>query len=224
MTSPRVPAAAPAASYLEELPVWARYAGSAAAGEIQLLAPDRDGTRDSAGVVYSDPYIRVVRDAVLFPSGARGTYLRIFANPPADGPSGAVVLPLLDGRVWLRKMFRHATRAWEYEAPRGSRRPEDPSIAATASRELREELGSQRAELVELGIVYADTGLLASSNAVFLAHVADAPFSPEPDAQEALGDLVSFSRDQLLEAVAGGVLRDGLTLSAVSLALARGLL
>jgi ADP-ribose pyrophosphatase len=208
--------------YLAALPPRARYRGSADAGEIEIAAERADEGGGATGVVYGDEWVQVVRDAVRFPSGREGTYLRIFGNPAVDGPSGAVILPLLNGRILLRRMFRHATRAWEVEAPRGGCHPDDAGIAATAARELAEEIGQEAQELVPLGTVYGDTGLLATSAAVFLAVLTPGDPRPRPDDREAFGELVAWSREELFAAVAAGEVRDGYTLSALALAVASG--
>ena len=220
-----------AGNYLARLPISARYRGDAVAGEIQILEPEQSSGRviypkssRGLGFVYRDRYIQIVRDRVLFPSGLRGTYLRIFPNPPVEGPSGVAVLPLLNDKVLLRKMFRHATRGWEYEIPRGSRQRVDPSITATATRELVEELGMRAIDLEQMAEIYADTGLLASSTAIFVAVLEPGEETPSPDREEALGELRSFSYSELLRAIAQGEIRDGFTLSAVLLAAAKGLI
>ena len=47
-----------------------------------------------AGIVYEDEYIRLVRDAVIFPDRSRGTYIRILPRRPE---SAVAVLPVLNG-------------------------------------------------------------------------------------------------------------------------------
>jgi ADP-ribose pyrophosphatase len=213
------------AGYIHKLPERARYLGSAESGEIEIL-PEAAGpdshSEDKSGVVYADRYVAVVRDRVLFPGGTLGTYLRIFTQPPSDEPSGAIVLPF-DGRnILLRRMFRHATRCWEYEAPRGLRSEDDLTIVETAGRELSEELGIRAHRLEYLGTIYGDTGLIASPNAVFLGWITQGEAIPRPDASEALGDMVSLSLAEFLKWVQHGRVRDGFTLSAFSLALSSG--
>src|SRR5581483_10477600 len=56
------------------------------------------------GVLADDPYLLLVRDAVRFADGAFGLYNRIMV------PSGAAVLPIMDGRIVLIERFRHGTR------------------------------------------------------------------------------------------------------------------
>src|SRR5437867_10164942 len=66
------------------------------------------------GVLAVDPYLVVMRDAVRFADGSYGLYNRLMV------PSGAAILPLVGDAIALLHRFRHGTRAWHLEAPRGS--------------------------------------------------------------------------------------------------------
>ncbi|HEY3687400.1 MAG TPA: NUDIX hydrolase [Streptosporangiaceae bacterium] len=173
------------------------------------------------GVVYRDDYLWLVRDAVRFPDGRLGSHIRVV---PATPRAGSVVLPVADGadgpEVLLVRHFRHAPRAWLWEAPRGFAEPgEEP--ARTAERELAEELGLAARTLTHLGTVHPDTGISAAAVEVFLAAV-DGP--PVPDAAEGIDDVRRVSPAELGEWIADGRVSDGFTLSACALARARGLL
>src|SRR5215467_3984246 len=50
-------------------------------------------TWSRTGVVFEDPYLIIVRDAVRRPDDSLGTYVRIL---PASGSAGAAVLPVLN--------------------------------------------------------------------------------------------------------------------------------
>ncbi|MGP3928192.1 hypothetical protein [Streptomyces sp. 8N616] len=67
-------------------------------------------------MVYEDAYVMLLRDPVRFPDGRTGTYIR---SVSAMQEPGCVVLPLLGGEVVLLEHFRHATRSWHWEVPRG---------------------------------------------------------------------------------------------------------
>ncbi|GAB2592951.1 hypothetical protein GCM10027168_27360 [Streptomyces capparidis] len=86
-------------------------------GGIDILEPP--GAADPSeplGVVYSDAWIRVVRDPVRFPDGRVGAYVRLLNATEAPG---VAVLPVLGDRVVLLENYRHATRSWRLEIPRG---------------------------------------------------------------------------------------------------------
>lgn len=176
------------------------------------------------GVVYLDPYLRLVRDAVRFRSGRTGTYIRAVGDRPTGG---AAALPVLsDGRIVLLHHFRHADRAWHWEIPRGfGDAGEDGE--ATARREAREELGCEVREVVHLGAFASDSGLSASPDQLYLARIDADAFREEPD-EEALEE--GIARRQALTPVefhamlVNGAIPDGYTLAAYGLATARGLL
>ncbi|MEU1038221.1 NUDIX hydrolase [Streptomyces sp. NPDC005907] len=176
------------------------------------------------GVVYRDPYVRMLRDAVRFPSGRTGTYIRVI--PESDAP-GAAVLPVLsDGRLVLLHHFRHASRGWHWEIPRGFGSPgEDGSTAAR--RELREELGCDTDDLTYLGPMSSDTGLQAGHDELYLARIDAAAFrdDPSPDArEEGIGGIRALPLKEFESMLVGGRISDAYTLAAYGLARARGLL
>lgn len=96
------------------------------------------------GVLATDPYMVVPRDAVRFVDGSLGLYNRIVEVP------SVAVLPLLDGRPVLIRIFRHGLRDWCWEFPRGGRDPGEPA-ETSVHRELREEIGANIRELIPLG-------------------------------------------------------------------------
>lgn len=91
------------------------------------------------GIITEDTYW--IRDAVVLPTGAKGTYDRIVLKSALNGACGVAVLPILpDKRFVLNLNFRHSTRSWELEVPRGMREPHE-SVEVAAIRELHEETG-----------------------------------------------------------------------------------
>jgi ADP-ribose pyrophosphatase len=171
------------------------------------------------GVVYQDEFLSIVRDAVRFRDGRLGSYIRIV--PAARlGAGGSVVLPLVDGGVMLARHFRHATRTWQWEAPRGFPEPgEEP--ADTAARELTEELGLTPVELVYLGPIHPDTGLSPSAMHVFTAPVTGAP---EAERLEGIDEVRRLSPAELDLWITEGRISDAPTLAAIAIARSRGLL
>src|SRR5260221_12364143 len=95
----------------------------------------------------------ILRDAVCFPDGRLGIYSRMVG----DSTPGVIVLPIYQGPVLLIRHFRHATRTWHIEIPRGFG-TKSFSSEENAFRELEEEVGATVSRLVSLGYVYSDTG------------------------------------------------------------------
>ena len=85
--------------------------------EAQMEAKGLPFEQVRVGIIYQDAYLRIIRDAVLFPDGKKGIYLRLIE--PVDHASGVIVLPVYQGQILLIRHFRHATRTWHLEIPRG---------------------------------------------------------------------------------------------------------
>lgn len=225
--------------YLDCLPETARYLGRSSDGEIEILV-DEDSIatalkvraervggsveRSSIGIVFQDEYVTLVRDAVRFPNGSLGTYLRVVEQAALDiGENGVVLLPIWDGCIVLRRVFRHATRQWEIEAPRGMIDQGEDRLQA-AERELDEELGVGAETLIPLGVITANSGLLLGVTAVYAVTLASDDIQDRPDEPEALGEILRIPFAQIFATVQAGEIRDAHTLSAITMAMAAGLL
>lgn len=208
-------------NYLSRLSKEDQYVGDHQNGEIEIITDPqiikRHYTIDDLGVVFEDKYILVIRDPVRFPKGKFGTYLRIIEQSGLDGPTGIVAIPIRDNLVYLRKIFRHATRRWELEFPRGFRtKGQTPSD--TVRQEISEELGFNIKSLQEIGYVNANTGLLTGSTLVYLAELDSGEPHPSIEEEEAIGEMVVLTYEQLKESIHNGDIRDSFTLSALQLA------
>ena len=120
------------------------------------------------GIVYQDQYGMILRDAVRFPGGAPGTYIRFIGNVDS-GPS-AIILPRYQGDVLLVRRFHHATRAWHLEVPvrlgvKGLSGEEN------ARRELAEEIGATTSRLIPIGKLEEGPGLTGIPAELFYADV-----------------------------------------------------
>ena len=120
------------------------------------------------GIVYQDQYGMILRDAVRFPGGALGTYIRFLGN--VDGGPGAIVLALYQDRVLLVRRFHHATRTWHLEIPirLGVK---NLSGEENARRELAEEIGATASLLVPMGNLEEGPGLTGSPAELFYAEI-----------------------------------------------------
>ena len=120
------------------------------------------------GIVYQDQYGFILRDAVQFPSGVLGTYIRFVSR--AGGPS-VIVLPVYQGQVLLIRRFRHTTRTWHLEIPVGTGM-KDLSPEEMARRELTQEIGAIVNRLVSLGQLDSSGPGMASNKAkLFYAEI-----------------------------------------------------
>jgi ADP-ribose pyrophosphatase len=184
---------------------------------IEILAafPGEDGPY---GVLYRDPYITLLRDPVRLFGERVGGYHRIL---PSAGEGGAAILPVHDGRIILVRHFRHSTRRWHWEIPRGFSDPGEP-LEDTARRELEEELKVTATELRPIGTIHVDTGLSASGSGLFWAATATPPNLGEADDEgiERAAMVTPAEYDAMQEQ---GEITDSFTMAAVLNARLRGL-
>jgi ADP-ribose pyrophosphatase len=201
--------------YLKKLPGSASKRGDASAGEIEIIDRNESSKiRVKTGILIEDKLHFVVRDAVKFPSGEVRTAMRVIGRSMFDGPSGVIALASRDGKIFLREMFRHGTRRWELETPRGQREKGYTSKEA-AIKEIDEELGFKVDRIEQIGEACGDTALLGSTLPVFWAELAPGPPRDHPESSEAFGKILELSVPELKERIAGGEIRDAYTLSAV---------
>lgn len=227
--------------YLSLLPKKYQYKGNHRDGEIEIATDPKtifeivkthsnylkslNLSHDSneIGIVFEDEFIIVIRDPVIFPNGKIGTYLRIIERSSLEGPVGVVMIPFCNGSICLRKVFRHATRQWELECPRGFR-SKDLTPTDAVKQEISEELGLNIKSINELGSINANTGLFAGAAMAYWVMVEVGDAHPFPEEEEAFGEIVMLTPKQLMEKIRCGEISDGFTLSAVQLAQAHKLL
>jgi ADP-ribose pyrophosphatase len=169
------------------------------------------------GIAFRDQYVMVVRDAVRYADGSLGTYIRMVDLFP--GILGVVILPVYEQQVLLIRHFRHATRSWHLEIPRGFGIEADST--ASARRELWEEVGAEATCLTELGEIHPDTGASAGRVAMFLAEV---EAYGRPEVMEAITEILPTPIVEFERMIASGDLSDGFLLAAYARAKSRGLM
>lgn len=157
------------------------------------------------GIIAEDQYLYWIRDGVIFPTGAKGTYDRIIWKCGLDGTPGVAILPYLEDRqIIVILNYRHATRSWEIELPRGARK-EGETLRTAAARELKEETGYQLDEAHLLGILSVDSGILGSFMPI-LACKACMPGEREQEYSEAIHSHLVLRLEEIEEAIIQGFL------------------
>lgn len=167
--------------------------------------------------VFGNSFVTVYDDDVALPGDRAGRYLRIVE---AGGHPGAAVLACCQDRYALVRTYRYPIGSWEWAIPRGFAHGDDPRESALG--ELREEIGGEPAELTALGIVSSNSGLLAGRVHLFYARYAEEIAAPTDKDEVTAVRWVDLGT--LLAGIAGGSLIDSFTMSAITLAAARGVL
>lgn len=187
---------------LNEYPTTIGVTGDHKKGEIELVLDPKKAedisksTGRKVGIVEKDKYWTWINDPVIVPSGSTGVYGRLLWNQSFEGASGvAVLLMLPDGKIALNRNFRHATRSFEYELPRGLRDHKE-SIEDAAKREVKEETGMILSHLKLLGEMAVDSGLTNSVIPIFMAKVMRHE-DPTPEESEAIVSVDAFSVSEL---------------------------
>jgi len=171
-------------------------AQEAARGSRKSHGLDVEDTR--VGVLASDPYATVLREAVRFPDGSLGLYNRLLV------PGGVVMLPVLRDSIVLIHRFRHGTRRFAYEAPRGIA-GEAESLETDARRELLEEIGVEAEELVDLGEVATTSGIVGEVMRLFLARIDKVG---TPDRHDAIAGIVCRTIAETEDMILRGAISD----------------
>lgn len=172
------------------------------------------------GVVLDDPYNIIVRDLVQFPDGDMRGYGRSIAAATLRGGRGVVVIPEYQGKIMLLHQYRHPTRQWHYEVPRGYGEPNTPA-SENALKEIEEETGGKVEELISLGEFYNNTGWETASVALFYAKLSSVG---EANVNEGIESFVWLTVQELEEWIANEKITDGFTIAAYTKAKLKGLI
>lgn len=198
-------------NYLKRYPKALGPSGNFLLGEIEIIEDVQkikdieQNTGRKVGVMAEDKYWIWLNDAVKFPNGKSGVYGRLIWKSSLNGVGGVVVLPVLpNGKVCLNRNFRHATRSWEYELPRGGIE-ENETIQEAAFREVREETGLIVDQLQFLGQINPDSGTTNTVVSVFLAKVLRQE-EAQPEDSEAIAAIEAFSIEEIKNGFIAGYL------------------
>ena len=172
------------------------------------------------GIVLEDRYIIVLRDLVEFPDGRRNGYVRMIPRSDLAGGFGVVMLPIYQDKIVLLNHFRHSTRKWHLEIPRGYGEPE-LSTNENAIKELSEEIGATVSELLPLGAYYPETGFESQKADLFLARLSNIGV---PALEEGIASFKLLSITELEEMIAYEQVTDGFTIAAYTKAKLKGLI
>lgn len=126
---------------------------------------------------YKNAWLELSEDKVVRPDGKAGTFATVRMRP------GVSVLAMNDeGYVYLTSEYRYAVERESIEVVSGGIDEDEPPPVA-ARRELREELGIEAAQWIDLGLVDPFTSAIHSPTTLFLARQLSL-VEPEPEGTE----------------------------------------
>jgi 8-oxo-dGTP pyrophosphatase MutT (NUDIX family) len=160
--------------------------------------------------VYRIRWMRLREDQILRYNGQQGIYGVVEKDP------AAIIIPIDKGRVWLVEQFRYTIQERAIELPQGGWEREVDNPEELARGELKEELGLEAAEMIDLGRLWIAYGYARQPQHVFLA-TGLTQSGKTPDAEE--HDLVPrcVPITEFEQMMRNGVIRDGCTLAAWAL-------
>ena len=169
---------------------------------MELTERTVEHTRPYEGVI-----VDVDLDKAVLPNG------RIATREVVLHPGGVAVLPLNDdGTVTVVRQYRYPFAQVLTEIPAGKLDPEEEPRTG-ALRELKEEIGAQVGELIDLGAIYPSPGFCQEVLYLYLAR--DLTYGDCcPDEDEFL-EVARVPFDSLAEQVMRGEIKDGKTVAAV---------
>ena len=115
-------------------------------------------------VVFDNPWITVLQDRVINPSGGRNDYGHVHFK----GLAVAIVPLDEDGNTWLVGQDRYTLGQYSWELPMGGA-PRDENPAIAAQRELKEETGLRADDWTEILHMHVSNSITDEEGYVFLA-------------------------------------------------------
>jgi 8-oxo-dGTP pyrophosphatase MutT (NUDIX family) len=151
--------------------------------------------------------MEVTEDQVIQPDGTPGSYATVKLK---DGVS---ILPLDDdGFVYLTRQFRYAVGKESVEAASGGIDDGESALEA-AKREVKEELGLEAEEWLELGVLDLDTSIVNCRASLFMARGLKAT-EPNREGSEQI-QIVKMTMSEAMEQVMRNEITHGASCSLI---------
>lgn len=206
---------------IDELLDGTLYLGDWRAGEIEITGISQ---------VLANRFWSQIEYRVLFPPKAGGSEPRAGTYWVVRWNSGmrasAAVLPLLeDGRIAMLRCFRHATRAWALEIPRGVRERGE-TVEDCAFREAEEETGAiatPASRAIDLGSFHSDDGMTMQETRVIALSSVSLAGKVRQGGHDSRLSTVCLSVPEVWRAVESGEIADSFTCFALLKAQIAGL-
>lgn len=189
------------------------------------------------GVVDEDRYWIWFRDPLILPDGKTTAYNRFLPKSGLNGAAGVSVMGISkEEKILVNVIFRHATREWEIELPRGGRGKNETSEEA-ALRELQEETGIRSNSALKIASIASDSGILANILDIFVVRELSSFNEMDREDCEIIHGCLLMTKQELKQAFVNGYIqmeinerivkvfcRDPFLASALLIAEAKGML
>lgn len=152
--------------------------------------------------IFKNDFIELINEKVVQPDGKDGEYATVKMKP-------GVCTLAIDGEnnAYLTRQFRYAFGAESLEVIAGG--IEKGSPLENAKRELKEELGAEADEWIDLGTAETDTSIVSAPAHFFVARKLKFT-EPEREGVEVMKN-VKMSFDQAVEKVLNGEIKHALS-------------
>jgi ADP-ribose pyrophosphatase len=162
-------------------------------------------------LVYESKWMKLRVDDIEYEGGTKGVY------DVVDKPDFALIVPLVDDKLYLVKQYRYPVEGVFWEFPQGSHE-EDPGIDARklALSELKEETGLTAKKIKKIGYLHEAYGFCSQGFHIFLAEDFTQGEQQLEAGEEGM-EVGLFSIAEFEKMVKDGKIRDAATVSAYGL-------
>lgn len=163
------------------------------------------------GVIHESPYYLHIVDLIHQGANQYFTYERFIPTVP----SGAiVVVAIYQGSYLLLRQFRHAIRDYQMGFIRGFGETDITAIE-NVKKEIMEEIGGKVIGIpTYLGEITGDSGILGTKVSVYQAEI---DTFDHGEMKEGIEEILLYTKEQLLKAIASKEIEDSFTLAAFTL-------
>lgn len=171
--------------------------------------------RIQENLLHEDKYLRIFRDDVSFPSGAKGKHWRI-----AEPNDGAVAIVMdQHGKIYLHDIYRYVVGKSMLETIRGfGSKGEDHTKSALREFEEEKTFEVEGIDCRKIGQFYANSSYIQAKINVFLVKVnVTKDGVSSQSAEEGIRKGAWFSKDEISAKISSGEIEDGITLAALAM-------
>lgn len=159
-------------------------------------------------LVYDNPWITVIEDAVINPSGGEGIYGKVHFKNIAVG-----IIPVdEEGNTWLVGQYRYTLNQYSWEIPEGGC-PAEEDILDAAKRELKEETGLTASNWKEIMQIHTSNSVSDEVGYVFLATGLTTGQTAFEDTEDLKIKKLPFK--QVVQMVLDGEITDSISVAAI---------